>query len=283
MRRVMTPCAGSVLILFCMQSVEPFVNYINHGVGNKANKHVSPLQSIEASGRGFGVVADRTTHEGSLSSLSVLQIKDKLLNLLPRMTGTPEEFSLVESYVNELESKYAPPQTLDFLNLALGGTWQLLFSTNLRGRPRSNFRMKELVQRVDARQWNGSIVNVAQWDLSQESIEGNNNGYVIFDCSGTFSVVCKYEINQGARMLIHLLDHKIELLPGSTVPRDARGLVSLLHRAMPTEMFDPNGHAMDTTYLDGELRIVRMTGPTFEGVRNIFVRSGSLEIDPTAG
>jgi hypothetical protein len=57
----------------------------------------------------------------------------------------------------------------------------------------------------------------------------------------------------------------------------------MLHRAMPKEMFDPNDHAMDTTYLDGDLRIVRLTGPKFEGVRDIFMRRGSMEINPTNG
>jgi hypothetical protein len=41
---------------------------------------------------------------------------------------------------------------------------------------------------------------------------------------------------------------------------------------MPREIFDPTDHAMDTTYMDADLRIVRYTGPIFEGVRNIFVR-----------
>ena len=220
-------------------------------------------------------MAERTP-TGTLSSSPVLQIKDKLLDLLPRMTGTPEDFAMVESYINTLESKYAPPQTLDFLNLAMGGTWQLLFSTNLRGGPRSNFRLKELVQRVEPAQLNGNVVNVAQWDLAQGDCEA------VFDCSGTFSVVCKYAINQGARMIMELSDHTIELQSGSAVPQDVAGLVTLLHRAMPTELFDPNGHAMDTTYLDGDLRIVRMTGPSFEGVRDVFIRSGSMEINPIA-
>lgn len=54
----------------------------------------------------------------------------------------------------------------------------------------------------------------------------------------------------------------------------------LLHRALPKEIFDPNGHAMDTTYLDVDLRIVRFTGVTHEGVRNIFMRQGSIVINP---
>eukprot|EP00804_Cyclotella_cryptica_P018869 CCRYP_006409-RA/>CCRYP_006409-RA protein AED:0.28 eAED:0.28 QI:0/0/0.5/1/0/0/2/571/79 len=57
-------------------------------------------------------------------------------------------------------------------------------------------------------------------------------------------------------------------------------LVRLLHRAIPKEMFDPNSHAMDTTYLDADLRIVRLTGAVHEGVRNIFMRQGTIVINP---
>lgn len=276
----MRACVKSTVIylIYIATSVDSFTPhpYQQQRVVVPARKQIPSLFSSESSGRGFGVVAEKTK-AGSLSTLSVLQIKDKLLDLLPRMTGTSEDFAMVESYINALESTYAPPQTLDFLNLAMGGTWQLLFSTNLRGGPRSNFRLKELVQRVQHTQLNGDVTNVAQWDLAHADSDG------VFDCSGTFSVVCKYEINKGARMIMELSEQKIELLPGSTVPQDVPGLVALLHRAMPTELFDPNGHAMDTTYLDGDLRIVRMTGPSFEGVRDVFIRRGSMEINPIAG
>merc|ERR1712107_552404 len=101
-----------------------------------------------------------------------------------------------------------------------------------------------------------------------------------FDASGTFSIKCSYSINQGARMVVELDEHVINIAKGSTVPKDAEGLVALLYKAIPTEMFDPNDHAMDTTYLDGDLRIVRMTGPKFEATRDIFIRRGSMQINP---
>lgn len=71
------------------------------------------------------VTQDAST-EMDFSDLTLIDLKTRLLDLLPRMTGKPEEFRLVEAYVNHLEKKYAPPQTLGFLNLAMGGTWQLV-------------------------------------------------------------------------------------------------------------------------------------------------------------
>jgi len=194
-------------------------------------------------------------------------MKERLLDLLPRMK-TEEDGRSAENFINTMESDFTPFQTLDFMNLAVGGEWQLLFSTKLRGGPRPTFRITEMIQKVEPSGLNGTIVNKVKWELVQN--EETNS----FDCFGTFSVVCSYAIHQGARMSMELKDHKIELLRGSTVPEDVPALVGLLHRNMPTELFDPSEHAMDTTYIDSDLKITRFTGPNLEGVRNVFIRTG---------
>lgn len=211
----------------------------------------------------------------NLDSLKSEEIKEKLLDLLPRMLGTPDEFRCVEAYVNALEDRYTPVQTIGFLNLAMDGEWQLLFSTNLAGGPKPNFRLREMYQRIHSSSFEGTVENQVLWDLA-------DNEELNFDASGSFTVQCRYKINQGARMVLELDDHVIKLAKGSSVPKDVEGLVGQLHRAMPKELFDPNDHAMDTTYLDTNLRIIRMAGSRFEGVRNIFIRRGSMEINPTA-
>mmetsp|Transcript_32732 Transcript_32732/g.72178 ORF Transcript_32732/g.72178 Transcript_32732/m.72178 type:complete len:330 (-) Transcript_32732:648-1637(-) len=208
-----------------------------------------------------------------LQEMSAQTVKELLVDLLPRMTGKADEFHKVENYINALEDKYEPVQTLQFLNMAMGGEWQLLFSTNRLGVPNTRLRLRELVQRVEPKANDGAVINVARWDLAEDG--------TVFDASGTFSVKCDYTINQGARMNIDLRDHVLELARGSKVPQDVQGLVGMLHGAMPSELFDPNELAMDTTYLDGDVRIVRLTGDRLEGVRNVFIRSGSVEVDPT--
>lgn len=240
-------------------------------------------EAPSSSGKGFGTTttsssntAEQLENTDVLSKLSSDQVKELLVDLLPRMTGQDDEFRTVEAYVNALESGYQPAQTLDFLNLAMQGEWQLLFSTNLAGTPNpGKFRLRELIQRVDCNKLQGSVTNEAVWDLAQD-------GDGVFDATGTFSVVCSYEINQGARMLLSLEDHVLKPARGSKIPTDVPALVGLLHRAMPKELFDPTEHAADTTYLDGNLKIVRYTGPRLEGVRDIFIRRGALQVDPSA-
>lgn len=226
---------------------------------------------------GFGsspAVKERPTKEISIEDMSPEDAKSALIELIPRMTGSDEEYRAVESYVNLLEDKYSPVQTIDFLNLAMAGEWQLLFSTNLMGRPNRKLRLTELVQKIEADGFNGSLTNSAQWDYAED------DETEIFDSHGNFAVKCSYTINQGSRMVVELNDHEIRPTTGTKIPKDVPGLVGLLHRALPKEIFDPNGHAMDTTYLDADLRIVRLTGAKHEGVRNIFMRKGSLEISP---
>lgn len=232
------------------------------------------FSQTQVASKGFGTVQEAPPKK-PLDDRPVNVIKDELLDLLPRMMGNEEEFRTVEKLVNGLEAKHTPPQTLGFLNMAVAGEWQLLFSTNLAsgGNP-AQFRLRELIQRIEPNNLKGTITNEAVWDLAEDQ-DG------VFDATGTFSVVCSYSINQGARMVVDLDDHILKPARGSKIPKDVEALVGRLHRAMPKEMFDPQAHAMDTTYLDADLRIVRMTGPRFEGVRGIFIRRGSLEIDPT--
>ena len=62
-------------------------------------------------------------------------------------------------------------------------------------------------------------------------------------------------------MILEVEENIIRPAKGSKIPSDVEDLVARLNRAMPKELFDPNEHAMDTTYVDTDLRIVRMTGP----------------------
>jgi len=232
-----------------------------------------PTTTTSLAAEGFGPSAVKERPAVIDTNLTADEAKQALIDLIPRMTGKEDEYRAVESYVNLLEKKYSPVQTIDFLNLAISGEWQLLFSTNLTGNPNRKLRLRELVQNIEADGFGGSLTNSAQWDYADNE-EGT------FDSNGNFSIKCSYKINQGARMVIDLDGHELRPAKGSGVPSDIPAMVALLHRAIPKELFDPDNHAMDTTYLDAELRIARLTGPKYEGVRNIFFRKGQLEIKP---
>lgn len=132
--------------------------------------------------------------------------------------------------------------------------------------------MFQRVESKSATSFDGTVSTEVAWELA-------NDGFN-FDARGSFTVISKYQINQGARLILELEESVLKLSKGSELPKDVEALVGLLNRAMPKELFDPSDHAMDTTYLDGDLRITRMTGPRFEGVRDIFIRRGSMEINP---
>lgn len=102
---------------------------------------------------------DDTEIKARILKMNPTQIKEKLLDLLPRMKGTKEEFKYVEAYINALEDKFIPPQTLDFLNLAMVGEWQFLFTSNQLGRPSPKLRLTELVQKIEVNGFDGKMTN----------------------------------------------------------------------------------------------------------------------------
>ena len=213
------------------------------------------------------------------SVLSIDEAKAELLELLPSLTGKAHEYRRVETLVNTLESLYQPVQTLDFLNLLQQGDWQLLFSTNMVNNPQKGivspqvFRMRELFHTMECANLGGNLTTHVVWDLA-DGVPGQ------FDCTGSFTVKSSYEIQHGARLSLALEEHILQPR-GQRMPNDCQALVGLLFRAMPSQVFDPSDHSADTTYVDGNLKILRYTGPQHEGVRDIWIRRGALEINPT--
>jgi len=257
-------------------SAQSAASFKGFGGGGSAVAEKEPPAAVTSEETKTGSDNDDKT-EYDFSHLPSAELKSRLLDLVPRMTGTNrDEIRTVEGLVNALEQKYEPVQTLQFLNLVLQGEWQLIFSTNLSSSSNpAKFRLRELTQTIKCDGLEGRVSNLATWDLAQQTD-------LIFDATGTFEVQCSYQINQGgARMVLELQDHVLKPARGSAVPADVPKLVGTLHRAMPKELFDPSEHAVDTTYVDADVRIARYTGPRLEGVRDIFIRKGSIEIDPT--
>jgi hypothetical protein len=302
-----------------------------HGSHNTCVRTCGPVHMT--AGKGFGtssssvqpssssILSSPPKEKQDLETLTCAELKDRLMLLLSRTTGKKDDNAEISAIVNMLESKYKPVETLDFFNIATGASdWQLMFSTNRLGTPDAKLRLRELVQRIEPDPTDskrGKITNMASWIFA-------NNG-INYDMFGTMSINNEYTINnQGAaRMQISLRDHVIELGKGSkahkSVVNDVPNLLRLIHKAMPTELFDPNHLGMDTTYLDSDFRIVRFTtmgndqleGLQFDedgnlleksyaqentedhisleekkrlfmlnGVRNIFIKKGSKTIKP---
>ena len=137
---------------------------------------LSATTSTSLAAEGFGTtsatVEERPPKDDGTAidtNLTAEEAKQALIDLIPRMTGKEEEYRAVESYVNLLEENYSPVQTIGFLNLAIAGEWQLLFSTNLTGRPNMKLRLSELVQKIEADGFGGSLTNSAQWDYAENN------------------------------------------------------------------------------------------------------------------
>jgi hypothetical protein len=192
-----------------------------------------------------------------------------LSDWLSTMRGDAAELQPVEEWIQELEAAYRPPQTLGFFNWAQAGPWQFQFTTQyLNITQRRSFRLRQVRQDLQCHDFQGNITNTCLWELSQK-----DDGH--FDCRGSFHIKGNYTLTSNGRLVWHpeSVDRTLLLSPGSARPNNASQLVQWLQRSLAKELFDPTQHAVDTTYLDANVRIVRYSGPRFEGVRNIFVRT----------
>ena len=217
-------------------------------------------------------------------------------------------FGKIETLVNALEDVHEPFQTVPFFNLVNSGAdqegmeWQCLFSTSANRKllrstthttqPSTNMddendtddttrqtRITNVTQRVQVSEddpMKGEVITTAVWE-STKLVDQN-----AMTLTGDFTVRCSYRMPQvggGARMVLELQGHTLQPHKQQSTttipiqPSEVPALVGQLHQELPKELFDPTEHQMDTTYLDGDLKIVRYTGPQFEGVRDIFVRT----------
>ncbi len=131
-------------------------------------------------------------------SLTLQECKSTLVELISKLKGENEELEQIETLVNTLEKRHTPILTLEFNNMAVGGTWKFIFSTNnvLRQLPRG-LRLGELIQTIQPVGLSGNVTNCVHWELAQDGTP--------FDSSGTFSINCSYKINGGKLEMLYWL------------------------------------------------------------------------------
>ena len=232
------------------------------------------------------VTSDATTTSNS-STTKVDVVKRRLLDVLPTFTGkNMEENILVEGLINELEEDYknsplSKIQTVAFFGLAIGGEWDLVMSTNMLAKTKTDdlddfvewklSLTSPIKQKINTE--NRMLVSTVNWKLLNEDSSD--------ELKGSFSSKSQYElVNQSTRLFLTLEDHSLDN-KSKRVPTESEVnmLVGKLIEEMTIEVFDPNGLSVDTTYVDEELRIIRYTSASgkSEGVRNIFLRRASKD------
>jgi hypothetical protein len=113
----------------------PIESRLGAAHSRRRNSHVR----VFAEGFGSAAVKERPSKNKAagradsaiIEDMTAEEAKRRLVDLIPRMTGKEEEYRTVEAYVNLLEDKYSPVQTINFLNLAMSGDWQLVSNCDL--------------------------------------------------------------------------------------------------------------------------------------------------------
>ena len=171
---------------------------------------------------------------------SVDESRLELVGLLRGEIEIEEEFLhyRVEYLTKYLEYKYVPIQTIPFLNFALSGEWDILYSNALTPRADDSFSYKTF-QEISANEsegGNGGLLNnVIRWELNRPNEQ----------CSGDLVVCCQYQLNTKGDLDITLLEHL--LIPLGDAPRDVEDLIMSVQKTVPFESFDPNDIRMQNT------------------------------------
>lgn len=203
-----------------------------------------------------------------LQTLPASEIKDQLIQTLEVMINDSSQVDKVEKSILQLESKKMTPVTPEFTELALAGTWNLLFSS-LRPLVSGKIRIREITQRVDPEK--KQLINEVVWSFPSKS----NEMYI----DAVLAVECSYKFVGPGRLDVSLQKHTIKIVDSKSVkdeiPEDMQAVVNQLRMALPIEHFDPSG-LLDVSYIEPTFRICRFLGKRLAGVRNVFTRK-SLE------
>ena len=86
--------------------------------------------------------------------------KDRLLKILPALINLPSQSAKVAALIGNVETDLQPPATSAFTELAISGSWRLLFSSGLPVRKNdSSMRLRSIKQTIQ----NGKLNNVVQF------------------------------------------------------------------------------------------------------------------------
>lgn len=127
--------------------------------------------------------------KNSYASLSIQECKVKLVELISRLPGETEELKQIEALISTLEERHTPILTLEFFSMAVGGIWKFIFSSEIYLRPFPRFfRLGDVAQTIQLQGSRGNVTNTFCWEITQDNS---------CKCSGTFSVVCSCQLNEG--------------------------------------------------------------------------------------
>lgn len=191
----------------------------------------------------------------------VLKAKAAVQDLLPRLE-TDEDFDRLGRLIGALRSTYIPIQTVGFLNFGTQGDWRFAYTTSPLGTVSPTLRLRQVSQCItpdENREQQGLFSTTVIWDLVDEQ------------CTGRFEILSNYTLNRRGEFEHSFREYILEPMVGS--PTDPVSLVGKIERALPKELFEPDKLNMRVLYLDTDLRIMEVMGPSAPGpVQQIFER-----------
>ena len=189
----------------------------------------------------------------------------------------------IEYLVKVLKQVYVPSFTVEFMNLAMTGEWDHRYSNVLLRRADESLTCK-ITQKIipsnsiieiegsdsksrlreTTKANKGEIVNKVAWSVVDNKDQLNH---------GDLFIHANYSIGSNGALGLSLGEHIVNANKLTLEPMD---LVMAIQRSIPFQFFDPSDSSSKDVYIDPDLRISETSGPIFQGVYDIFVRSDEV-------
>ena len=189
----------------------------------------------------------------------------------------------IEYLVKVLKKSYVPSFTVEFMNLAMSGEWDHGYSNVLLRRADESLTCKITQKIIPA---NSKMVEGGASEARLGEINHANTGQIVNQVAwrvidtkdqlnhGDLFVHSNYTIGSNGALSLDLGEHVVHAVKLTVEPMD---LVMAIQRSIPFQFFDPSDSMAKNVYIDPELRISEMSGPIFQGVYDIFVRSDETD------
>jgi hypothetical protein len=208
-------------------------------------------------------------------ALSELVRQPALVEALPDV-----DEARARAMLEELEALKVRPVTLAFVELLLGGTWDLVRSVPPAGaeleldgliddedETKEGFRMvAATLSAATLSPGLGTLATAIEWEWARKAVRG------------TFSVDSAYTLTASGVLQLQRTDAKVDV-SADLLPDDAQSLMRLLTALLPSSVCDPHLAKLELTSLDHELMLARHQCARYRGTRELWRRR---KVTPTA-
>ena len=177
--------------------------------------------------------------------------RKEILEILRTKVDSLDIHFRLEYLVKVLERTHTPIQTIPFLNHAIAGKWNKVYTNVISPRAVSSLKcdVQQIVQYNSSKLDEGWLTEQLSWCLvptdNGKGSPGGSSSQCDTAIEGLFEVRCSYSVNSRGQLSVCVEEHCLR--PNGRLPDNVEAFVLDLQRTVPFESFDPDGTIIDIT------------------------------------